>query len=138
MFVRKIGARILAGSLFVCLFPMAQPVAAQTLKSGERVYNEVCAVCHSAGVAGAPKFSDKATWAPLIAEGQPVLTAHAWVGVRGMPAKGGREDLRLEEFSRSVAFMARAAGGSWKDPDAAMLVAISAEEKKRRADPARK
>jgi len=34
--------------------------------------------------------------------------------------------------------MARAAGGGWKDPDAAMLVAISAEEKKRRADPARK
>ena len=138
MFGKKIGARILAGSLFVCLFPMAQPVVAQTLKSGERVYNEVCSVCHSVGVAGAPKFLDKAVWAPLIAEGQPVLTAHAWVGVRGMPAKGGRQDLGLEEFSRSVAFMARAAGGNWKDPDAAMLVAISAEEKKRRADPARK
>jgi len=88
-------------------------------------------VCHAAGVANAPKSADKKMWAPLIAEGQAVLTAHAWVGVRGMPAKGGNPNLSLEEFSRAVAHMARAAGGTWKDPDAKMLAMIKAEEKKR-------
>lgn len=106
-------------------------VSAQTLKSGEQVYKSVCMVCHAAGVANAPRFGDKKTWAPLIAEGQAVLTAHAWVGVRGMPPRGGSPGLSLEEFSRAVAYMARAADGKWKDPDVKMLDAIKAEEKDR-------
>ena len=105
--------------------------SAQPLKSGEQVYKETCFACHSTGVDKAPRLADKAAWAPLIKEGQDVLTAHAWVGVRGMPPKGGRPDLTLEEFARATAYMARAAGGGWKDPDAAMLARISAEEKKR-------
>ncbi len=110
------------------------PAGAQALKAGEQVYKEVCSVCHASGVANAPKFGDKAAWKPLIAEGQQVLTAHAWVGVRAMPAKGGRDDLKLEEFARAAAFMARAGGGNWQDPDAKMLARIADEEKKRRAN----
>ena len=105
--------------------------AAQAPRSGEQVYKETCFACHAAGVDKAPKFGEQAAWAPLIKEGQHVLTAHAWVGVRGMPPKGARPDLSLDEFARAVAYMARAAGGDWKDPDAAMLGRISAEEKKR-------
>ncbi|MGA0024965.1 MAG: hypothetical protein ACO3F9_10000 [Burkholderiales bacterium] len=48
-----------------------------------------------------------------------------------MPAKGGNPNLSLEEFARAAAYMARAAGGNWKDPDAKMLAAIRSEEKKR-------
>jgi len=105
---------------------------AQELKAGEQVYKETCFACHAAGAAGAPKFGDKKAWAPLIKEGQHVLTAHAWVGVRGMPAKGGKADLSLEEFARAAAYMARAAGGGWKDPDAKALNRIREEEKERR------
>ena len=105
--------------------------AAQGAKSGEQVYKEACFACHATGVAKAPKFGERTAWAPLIKEGQHVLTAHAWVGVRAMPPKGGRPDLSLEEFSRAVAYMARAAGGDWQDPDAAMLGRIRAEEQKR-------
>lgn len=104
---------------------------AQALNSGEQVYKEVCAACHAAGVANAPKFGDKKAWAPLIKEGQHVVTAHGWVGVRGMPPKGGRPDLRLEEFARAAAHMAKAAGGNWKEPDEAMMKRIRAEEQKR-------
>jgi len=104
---------------------------AQGLKSGEQVYKETCFACHASGAAGAPKFEDRKAWAPLIKEGQVEPTAHAWVGVRGMPAKGGRPDLALEEFARAAAYMARAAGGDWKDPDAKLLGRIRAEEKKR-------
>lgn len=45
--------------------------------------------------------------------------------------EGGRPDLSLEAFSGAVAHMARAAGGDWKEPDAAMLGRIRAEEAKR-------
>ncbi|MDP1907743.1 MAG: c-type cytochrome, partial [Hyphomicrobium sp.] len=97
-----------------------------------QVYKETCFACHATGAAGAPKFGDKKKWAALIKEGQPVLTAHAWVGVRGKPAKGGKADLSLEEFARATAYMARAAGGTWKDPDAKALSRIKEEEQERR------
>lgn len=132
MFTSK--SQLIALAAFAVAGLAAAPAAvAQDLKSGEQVYKETCSACHAAGVAGAPKFGDKVVWKPLIAEGQAVLTAHAWVGVRAMPAKGGRDDLKLEEFARAVAFMARAAGGTWKVPDAKVLASIAAEEKKRRA-----
>ena len=107
---------------------------AQALKSGEQVYAETCSACHAAGVANAPKFGDRKAWAPLIKEGQPTLTAHAWVGLRAMPPKGGRQDLALEEFARAVVHMARAGGAGWKDPDAALMDRIRKEEAKRVAE----
>lgn len=102
-------------------------------RSGEQVYKETCAACHATKFDKAPQFGDRKVWAPLIQEGQAVLSAHAWVGVRNMPPRGGRSDLSQEEFARAVAFMARAAGGNWKDPDAAMLKRIAEEERKRLA-----
>ncbi len=102
-----------------------------TLKSGEQVYRETCMACHGPGLANAPRFGDRKAWGKLIAEGQAVPTAHGWVGVRGMPPKGGRNDLSLDEFARAVAYMARAGGGNWQDPDAPMLERIRAEERKR-------
>lgn len=101
-------------------------------RAGEQIYKEVCSVCHATGVANAPTFGDKAKWASRIKEGQTHVTADGWIGERGMPAKGGRDDLSLEEFAKAVAFMARAAGASWKDPDAKMLQRIRSEESKRR------
>lgn len=103
-------------------------------KSGEQTYKDVCMVCHAAGVANAPKLGDAKAWAPLIKEGQAVLTAHAWVGVRGMPARGGSPNLSQQDFAKAVAYMANAAGGKWKDPDAKLMAAIQVEEKKRIAE----
>lgn len=98
-----------------------------TLKTGEQVYQQACVACHASGVASAPKLGDQKAWAPLIAEGQHVLTGHAWVGVRAMPAQGGAPDLTLEEFARGVAWMASNSGGDWKDPDADMMKRIKHE-----------
>ena len=39
------------------------------------LYTQACAVCHTAGVAGAPKTGDKASWAPRLALGVDGLTA---------------------------------------------------------------
>jgi len=120
---------LITAAAIALLCPMAH---AQT-KSGQQVYSDVCFACHGTKVEKAPQLGDRTAWAPLIKEGQPILTAHAWVGVRGMPPRGGRPELELEAFGRAVAYMAREAGGAWQDPDAAMLAKIRAEEKKRLA-----
>ena len=121
---------------FVVLLGLSMSVSAAPLKSGEAVYQKVCRACHGAGPVDAPKLGDKAAWAPLLAEGQAVVTAHGWVGVREMPPKGGAPKLKLEEFGRAVAYMGRAAGGEWQDPDKSpdLMAAIRAEEKSRREE----
>jgi cytochrome c5 len=108
---------------------------AQDAKAAKAVYEASCAACHGAGILGAPKFGDAAQWAPRAKAGIDALLKNAIAGTtKGMPPKGGRADLPLEEFARAAAFMARAAGGDWKDPDVRMLQAIRSEEKKRIAD----
>jgi cytochrome c5 len=119
------------------LIPLAVLAIASThyavAQSGENTYQQACAACHGAGVLNAPKFGDKAKWAPLIAEGQVVLTAHGYVGVRGMPAKGGMPNLSVEGFSEAVAYMVNQAGGNWKNPDVKTLAAINKEIEARKA-----
>ena len=64
----------------------ATPVAAA---GGEALYKQACAVCHTAGVAGAPKFGDKAAWAPRIGAGVAGLTTSVIKGKNAMPPRGG-------------------------------------------------
>jgi len=102
-------------------------------QSGEITYKQVCAACHGAGVLNAPKFGDKAKWAPLIAEGQVTLTAHGYVGVRGMPAKGGNPNLSIEGFADALVYMVNNSGGNWKSPDVKTIAAINKEVEARKA-----
>ncbi|MEW6707213.1 MAG: c-type cytochrome [Pseudomonadota bacterium] len=71
----------------------ATPPAPPANDKGKAVYGKTCALCHSAGVAGAPKPGDKADWAPRIAQGNDLLYKHAIEGFTGskgaMPARGG-------------------------------------------------
>lgn len=70
----------------------ATPVSAD---AGEKLFGSVCTTCHTAGLMGAPKFGDKAAWAPRIAQGKETLYKHAIGGYQGksgvMPAKGGSQ-----------------------------------------------
>jgi cytochrome c5 len=81
--------------------------------TGEQVYTTTCIACHGAGVAGAPKFGDKAAWAPRLAQGPAVLHQHALEGFQGksgvMPAKGGRSDLADQSIVNGVDYMVNAA-----------------------------
>lgn len=126
--VNSLYAIILAGTS--ALLSCAANAQTPPMKSGEQVYKETCAACHATGLLKAPKLGDKKDWGPLLREPQATLTADGWVGVRDMPARGGKPDLALEEFARAVVFMARAAGGKWQDPNAALMKQIQAEEKK--------
>jgi cytochrome c5 len=84
----------------------AAPAAASA--NGENLYKQACQVCHGAGIAGAPKFGDKAAWAPRLAAGIDAVYASAVQGKGGMPARGGSQasdaDLRA-----AVEYMAAAA-----------------------------
>jgi len=102
-------------------------------QSGEATYKQVCMSCHGAGVLNAPKLGDKAKWAPLIAEGQVTLTAHGYVGVRSMPAKGGNPNLSIEGFADALVYMVNNSGGNWKSPNTQTIAAINKEVEARKA-----
>lgn len=95
---------------------LAPPKPAQTGPAadlaGEEVYNMACIACHGAGVAGAPKYGDKAAWGPRIAKGMDTLHDHSLKGFQGtagfMPAKGGRTDLSDKSIMNAVDFMVAA------------------------------
>ena len=76
---------------------------------GKSTFGQVCAMCHAAGVAGAPKPGDKADWAPRIAQGNDVLYKHALEGFTGnkgmMPARGGNPSLPDDKVKAAVDYM---------------------------------
>ena len=85
-------------------------------QTGEQIVKGVCATCHQAGVAGAPKIGDKAAWAPRIKQGQAALLQSALKGKGAMPPKGGSASLSDDDIARAVAFMANQAGAGFKEP----------------------
>ena len=83
-------------------------VAAADSGAGEALYKQACFACHAAGVAGAPKFGDKAVWAPRIQTGVDALTASVIKGKGAMPPKGGSAASDADIHS-AVVFMVNAA-----------------------------
>ena len=78
--------KLQSGLAIVLALAFSKPVFANEKELvGVQTYKAVCAVCHASGVANAPKVGDKNVWKPLIDEGQVILTAHGYVGVRAMP-----------------------------------------------------
>jgi cytochrome c5 len=75
---------------------------------GKKIYDTACAACHAAGVAGAPKFGDKAAWAPRLKTGVDALYAGAIKGKGAMPAKGGNASLADADVKAAVDYMATA------------------------------
>lgn len=105
--------------------------SAAAFANGEATYNQVCAACHAQGAAGAPKTGDTKAWGKLIKEGQINLTGDGYVGVRAMPARGGKADLSIPDFAEAVVHMANQASANWMSPDEAMLKKIEQRIAKR-------
>jgi len=80
--------------------------AALTDVSGEQLYTSTCSACHATGVLNAPKFGDKASWAPRIAQGIDTLHKHAIEGYKGvMPPKGGATSVSDKSVTDAVDYM---------------------------------
>jgi len=86
-------------------------------KTGEQVYAAQCSACHTAGLAGAPKFGDTAAWAARNAQGYDVLLTSALKGKNAMGAQGGG-DYSDVEIGRAVVYMANKSGASFAEPAA--------------------
>ncbi len=91
--------------------------ANRALKNGEEVFKAQCTTCHTAGLAGSPKFGDAAAWAPRIKTGYEALLTSALKGKGAMGAQSGGDFEELE-ISRAVVYMANASGGKFAEPKA--------------------
>ena len=89
--ISAIALLTLSGSLFAA--------------DGKAVYTQTCSTCHATGVADAPKFGDKAAWAPRIKGGNDALVASVLKGKGAMPAKGGNSALGEADIKAAVEFM---------------------------------
>ncbi|HXZ52687.1 MAG TPA: c-type cytochrome [Burkholderiales bacterium] len=72
---------------------------------GKKIYEGTCVACHGTGAAGAPKFGDKAAWAPRIATGMDTLLNVALHGKGAMPPKGGNASLSDADMRAAIEYM---------------------------------
>jgi len=105
---------------------LAEPSAPKGSLTGEQVFGQTCKTCHETGIAGAPKFGDKAAWAHVIAQGEKTTFEHALKGFKAMPAKGGNSELTDDEVKRAVAFMVSKVGTNWTSPPIAAAATTAA------------
>lgn len=97
-------------------FELIDASAPREFLTGDAVYQQVCAACHTAGVAGAPKSGNREEWAPRIATGFEALVASTIHGKGAMPPKGGAVQLSDFEIERAVVYMTSQAGGNFPEP----------------------
>lgn len=90
---------------------------------GQETYELACAICHKAGVLGAPRLDDASAWAPRLAAGAAALQSNAINGKGTMPPKGANPNLRDEDVRAAVDYMLaqlqRRAAGTAPAPKAA-------------------
>ena len=87
----------------------ATTTASAGAANGKAVYDETCHVCHATGLAGSPKFGDKAAWTPRIATGIDALHKAAINGLNAMPPRGGNASLSDAQVKAAVDYMVSAA-----------------------------
>ena len=76
--------------------------------AGKKLYEAACMACHAAGIAGSPKFGDKAAWAPRAKLGLDAMTASVIKGKGAMPPRGGSQGTDAE-IKQAVAYILAAA-----------------------------
>jgi cytochrome c5 len=84
---------------------VAAAPAAAGKPDGKKTYDTACMACHATGAANAPKFGDKAAWAPRIKTGAEALYASALKGKGAMPPKGGNAALADADVKAAVDYI---------------------------------
>lgn len=81
-------------------------------RSGDEIVTKTCAVCHSIGLANAPKLDAgaKGDWDTRLASGMDALVQSAITGKGGMPPRGGDPTLTDEEMYDAVLSMLTSSG----------------------------
>jgi len=85
--IHKVGELCLVGQ--ACASGQMMEAVSDSAASPEAIYERSCSTCHDLGIAGAPKMSDVAQWAPRLEKGMETLYDSGIYGLApGMPAKG--------------------------------------------------
>jgi cytochrome c5 len=82
-----------------------QQAQAAAGRSGQEIYERSCAMCHIAGVAGAPTLNDAGAWAPRVERGMDTLMRNTIQGIGAMPPRGTCMDCSDEELRVAVEYM---------------------------------
>ncbi|RDU98426.1 c-type cytochrome [Trinickia dinghuensis] len=88
--------------------PAPTSSSADNAQAGKALYTQVCQACHAAGVMGAPKFGNKADWAPRLKDPMNVIYNYALHGKGNMPPKGGSQ-ASDDDVKAAVDYMVSAA-----------------------------
>ena len=81
------AAAMPAAAIPSAAIPAAPGKTADAGAAGKATYDAVCSVCHATGIAGAPRFGDKAAWAARAKTGKEALYASALKGKGAMPPR---------------------------------------------------
>lgn len=103
--------------VFPALASLLWATSAIAADAGKDLYSKTCAVCHAAGIAGAPRYGNAADWQPRIAAGTARLYNSALKGTpKGMPAKGGNTGASDGDVKAAVDYMLASVKGSSAKP----------------------
>ncbi len=72
---------------------------------GKTLFESKCALCHSRGLAGAPRLGNKADWRPRIKKKFSLLLKHATTGYRAMPPKGACLECSTADLGAAIDYM---------------------------------
>jgi cytochrome c5 len=72
---------------------------------GKTLFKSKCALCHSHGLAGAPRLGNKADWEPRIKKRFSLLLKHASTGYRAMPPKGACLECSVADLGAAINYM---------------------------------
>ena len=75
------------------------------LADAKTTYTSKCSVCHATGVAGAPKYGDKAAWEARAAKGVESLLETVVAGKGAMPPRGTCTACSDGELKAAVEYM---------------------------------
>ncbi len=84
----------------------ATPAANDSAKAGKALYTKTCAVCHAAGVAGAPKLGDNAAWTVKVGDKTMAeIMAIVEKGKGAMPPQGTCMTCTPAQLQQAVEYM---------------------------------
>ena len=102
---REINMRKFFAMAAVYVWALSANVSAG--QDGQDVYVKACTVCHSMGVAGAPKTHDGIAWEPRLALGIDTLVATVKTGKGAIPPGGMCTDCTDEDYKKAIEFMSK-------------------------------
>ncbi|MFZ6694018.1 c-type cytochrome [Undibacterium sp. SXout20W] len=87
------------------ILPSADAATKINGRSGATIFTLMCAECHTTGISGAPKISDKAAWTLRLKQEPDTLVQHALHGYKLMPSRGSCSSCSDAEIKAAVEYM---------------------------------